>query len=882
MSCVSRPAGAQVTTQHSFTNTPDGAHPLRLAPANGLLFGVTTGGGTNGNGSIFTFNTNGSTYLTIFGFPGAFNVSIAPNNLLVSGNIIYGTAQSGGTNGVGLVYAVGTSGAGFVPLYNFGGNTNDGQYPAGALVLSGGALYGTTVFGGTNGSGTVFKISTNGSGYSILHSFADSPDGAEPESELVSDGSNLYGTTSAGGTNGNGTVFALHTNGTGFTILCSFTNSPEPTIPYGGLVLSNGILYGTGSAGGTNNNGAIFAMNTNGTGFKNLYSFSASAGNTDGESPEATLTLSGGALYGTAISGGGGGGTIFMINTDGTGFSAISNFTNSSASGAEPFGGVIWFGNALWGTTYNNGTGGFGTLFDLPLLAPAITQQPQNDTVTNGNTATFASVASGTSPLFYQWYFNTNTPVAGGTGPILTLSPATTNSAGYYTVVVTNQYGSATSAPAELTVIGPVSAPVITQQPQNDTVTNGDAATFTSVASGTSPLFYQWYFNTNTPISGGTGPSLTLSTATTNSAGYYAVVVTNLAGGVTSAPAKLTVIVPLSLPVITQQPLSITVTNGYGAAFTNVASGAGPLFYQWYFNTNTPLVGGTNAILVISFVATNQAGFYTVAVSDSAGSVTSSPARLAVISTKPIIFGEPQPVSATNGAAVSFSVVAAGQALLKYQWYTNSVTAADAVRGGTNSTLAFTATNTLAQNYLVVVTNTLGKATSSPALLTVVTRPVITLNPVSVAVANGDPVSLSSAATGPGILSYQWLFHTNSLVAGATNTSLAFTNAYSTLAGYYAMRVTNNYGATTSSYALLTVRTQLNFLSFNFSSASGSASFALANAVGSTNRLWASSNLARAWFPIATNVLATNGLWFYTDPNTARTNAVRLYRFSTP
>jgi hypothetical protein len=269
-------------------------------------------------------------------------------------------------------------------------------------------------------------------------------------------------------------------------------------------------------------------------------------------------------------------------------------------------------------------------------------------------------------------------------------------------------------------------------------------------------------------------------------------------------------------------------------------------------------------------------------VSNSGGSVTSSAARLTVVSTKPILFGQPQPLSATNGEPVSFSVVAAGQAPLKYQWYTNRVTAAFAVAGGTNSTLVLVATNPLAQNFLVLITNSLGKATSSPALLSIITKPVITLDPASVTVTNGEPSGFAAAATGAGSLSYQWLFHTNVLVPGATAASLAFTNTYSSLAGYYAMRVTNSYGSVTSTYALLTVITQLNFLAFNLSRGNGSASFALANAVGSTNRLWASSNLARPWLPIATNVMATNGLWFYSDTNSARSNNVRLYRLSTP
>ena len=1055
------PATAQVfTVQHSFDNTPDGANPMRLALSNGLLYGSTAYGGTSGNGSLFLFDTNALNFATFYNFTGAPNNGETPNDVLVAGSVVYGTTQFGGTNNYGAIYSVGTNGLGFVPLYSFT-NSPDGATPLGGLVLSGGALFGVTHVGGAGAGGgaggTIFTINTNGTGYATLHSFTNTPDGAQPQNGLVLGGATLYGTTVGGGLYGNGTVFAINTNGSDYTNLYSFSNAPDAVRPYGGLALSAGVLYGLGSGGGSNQTGAIFALGTNGSGYRILYDFSGFSGNTDGDIPQSTLTASGSCLYGTTISGGAGfGGTIFIINTNGTGFTVIGSFTNAT-SGSDLLSGVIRAGNALWGTANQGGTGGFGTLFDLPLpaitqqpqslavtntspatftvnaaddspihyqwflntntllnaqtnttlafasattgnagaysvvasdgvgsvtsspailtvtvpgtrpaitlqpqnltvavsntasftnaatgsaplfyqwyfntntvlnsatgpilvlpsvatnqagyytvivtnlygsatsapasltvttvIAPAITQQPQDYTVTNGYDASFTNVASGTAPLFYQWYLNTNTPVNGGTGPILTLAPATTNSAGYYTVVVTNSAGSVTSAPAKLTVIVPVIAPGITQQPQNLTVTNGFTASFTNVATGTAPLFYQWYFNTNTPVNGGTGPVLTLAPATTNSAGYYTVVVTNSAGSVTSAPAKLTVIVPVALPVITQQPQNITVTNGYDAAFTNVASSTGPLFYQWYFNTNTPVTGGTNAILVVPFVTTNQAGYYGVIVTNSAGSVTSAPAKLTVITTKPIIIGQPQPVLVTNGSTVSFSVAAAGLGPLSYQWYTNRVAPGYLIHGAASNPFTFTANTNLQGGYLVLVSDSLGKATSSPALLTVITTPVITLDPLNVVVTNGDPVNFTSAATGPGVLSYQWLFQTNTLLGGATNTSLAFTNTYSSLAGYYAMRVTNSYGSVTSSYARLTVSTQLNFLSFDFSPAEGSASFALANAVNSTNRLWASSNLAGAWFAIATNVMATNGLWFYTDPNTARTNRVRLYRFSTP
>ena len=120
------------------------------------------------------------------------------------------------------------------------------------------------------------------------------------------------------------------------------------------------------------------------------------------------------------------------------------------------------------------------------------------------------------------------------------LSSAQATDAGSYTVAVTNPGGSITSQVATLTVNIP---PGITTQPQSQTVTQGQSASFFVVASGTATLSYQWSFN-GTPLSGATSSTLTLDTVQSADAGSYTVVVANVAGSVTSAVAALTVIPP--------------------------------------------------------------------------------------------------------------------------------------------------------------------------------------------------------------------------------------------------------------------------------------------------------------------------------------------------
>ena len=160
--------------------------------------------------------------------------------------------------------------------------------------------------------------------------------------------------------------------------------------PYAELILSGGILFGVAQQGGSSGGGTVFAIRSNGTSFTNLYSFSMGQTNLssvytnrDGANPVGGLVLSGSKLYGTALLGGdSGGGTVFAINTDGTGFTKLYSFTaaqtNSSGfglytnnDGYHPYGGLILSSDTLYGTTDIGGLGG-GTVFSLS-FAPQLT-----------------------------------------------------------------------------------------------------------------------------------------------------------------------------------------------------------------------------------------------------------------------------------------------------------------------------------------------------------------------------------------------------------------------------------------------------------------------------------------------------------------------------
>ena len=425
------------------------------------------------------------------------------------------------------------------------------------------------------------------------------------------------------------------------------------------------------------------------------------------------------------------------------------------------------------------------------LVPPTIASQPQSATNVLGTTASFSVTASGSTPLAYQWRFY-GTNLSGQTSATLSLSNVQTNQAGPYTVVVTNVVGSLTSQVATLTVLVP---PTLASQPQSTTNVLGTTATFSVTASGTAPLAYQWRFY-GTNLSGQTSAALSRANVQTNDAGPYTVVVTNVAGSLTSQVATLTVLVP---PTIASQPQSATNVLGSTATFSVTASGTTPLAYQWRFY-GTNLSGQTSATLSLSNVQTNQAGPYTVVVTNVAGSLTSQVATLAVL-VPPTIASQPQSASNVLDTTATFSVTASGTAPLAYQWRFYGTNLSGQI--STTLSRANVRTND-AGPYTVVVTNMAGSLTSQVATLTVLVPPTIASQPQSRTNMLGTTASFSVTAFGTAPLAYQWRF--NGLeIAGATATNLTLSNVQLTNAGSYVVVVTNVAGVVTSTVAVLTV-----------------------------------------------------------------------------
>ncbi len=381
-------------------------------------------------------------------------------------------------------------------------------------------------------------------------------------------------------------------------------------------------------------------------------------------------------------------------------------------------------------------------------VAPTITTQPANQTVAAGQTASFTVVAGGTAPLSYQWQKN-GANIAGATSASYTTPVTTTADSGStFAAVVSNTAGTVTSAAATLTVSAAAVAPTITTAPANQTVTAGQTASFTVVAGGTAPLSYQWQ-KSGVNIAGAISASYTTPVTTTADSGStFRAVVTNTAGTVTSAAATLTVSAAAVAPTITTAPANQTVTAGQTASFTVVAGGTAPLSYQWQ-KSGVNIAGATAASYTTPATTTSDNGAqFTVVVSNTAGSMTSSAATLTVnaAAVAPTITTQPVNQTVTAGQTASFAVVAAGTAPLSYQWQKNGAN----ITGATSAiyTTAATTTADSGSTFRAAVTNTAGTVTSAAATLTVnaVPTPAIQLSSTSINFGNGVVGSTSSQA----------------------------------------------------------------------------------------------------------------------------------------
>ena len=382
---------------------PNGGNPVGgvISDAAGNLYGVTRSGGAFGDGTVFMLRPPqagktrwSETVLHSFNHAVGDGANPASGLVLDSGGNLYGTTAAGGALLYGTAFKLAPParpalGWTETILHSFSDTGSDGSYPASKLIIgAGGSLFGTTFQGGASGYGTVFELTpptqpSSAWTETVLHGFGGA-DGSGPIGTLAADNAgNLFGTTENGGNANGGTVFELQPPAAGQnawteSVLVSFSYAAGNGVsPLSGVVLdSTGDLVGTTYAGGKHGAGAVFSIRPPAPGQTQwqetlLHSFLYDAAH--GSFPATGVIFdAAGNLYGTTQSGGKfNSGTLYQLLPPATGKAlwsetVLHSFGGSAGDGPAPNGTVVpdAAGN-IFGTTYNGGKFGYGTVFKI-------------------------------------------------------------------------------------------------------------------------------------------------------------------------------------------------------------------------------------------------------------------------------------------------------------------------------------------------------------------------------------------------------------------------------------------------------------------------------------------------------------------------------------
>jgi uncharacterized repeat protein (TIGR03803 family) len=367
------------------------------------LIGLTSNGGPQGKGTLFSIKTTGgSTFSILKAFP---DWGRNPYGNLIQGadGSYYGMTYGGGTfNNYGTIFKITSTGV-LTVLHQFN-YTTDGGYPYGTLTLGkDGNFYGLTSGGGLNTYGTIFKMTPSGV-FTVLRNFNISTDGSNPRGQMVQDlRGDFYGITYHGGTYGYGTIFKFNPSGT-FTTLKSLNGTTDGGVGLGSIAFAkDSNLYGFTYSGGTYNYGVIFRISRTGT-YNVIHNLKIA---TDGGNPRSTpVQAADGYLYGTCYNGGiNGQGTIFKINPTDTSFKVIRNL-NCSTDGCNPYGSLIVGSDGfLYGICIIGGSHGGGTIYKISTTGTTFTVLRHLTPSTDGGNS-YGSLFKGSDGYYYGMTFS--------------------------------------------------------------------------------------------------------------------------------------------------------------------------------------------------------------------------------------------------------------------------------------------------------------------------------------------------------------------------------------------------------------------------------------------------------------------------------------------
>ena len=422
------------------------------------------------------------------------------------------------------------------------------------------------------------------------------------------------------------------------------------------------------------------------------------------------------------------------------------------------------------------------------ITTPSITTITDRSVCSNTSLLVSTTITNlgSTSPT-YQWYFN-GSAISGQTAAQLNISNIQSSQAGRYYVTVNNGCSATVSSNEfNVTVSG---AATIQTQPAAQTEACTSTSFTLSVAANNAQT-YQWLKN-DVNINNATASSFNIPSVASSDAATYKVVVSNSCGfNVTSNAAVLVV---KSLPTVQTNASTATLCIGDSRTLTvaAVTNNGGTLTYQWKKGgVNIP--NATTASLALNNLQTGDAAVYTVAVTNSCGTVT-SPDYTILVSQTPIITLDPVSQVLCAGATATFTANVNGANSVR--WQRNGVDV-----GNTTATLSLS--NIAAANagtYTFLATNNCGTTTSAAATLAVTNKPVINSLTTTSPVCAGTTATITSGVTpnGDNNLTYSWSLG-GSVIVGANTGTLSIPNFQSANAGTYALVVTNSCGASTGS-----------------------------------------------------------------------------------